>query len=75
MAQQQAGTNYGLWIRLVVVAVALILLLVFIVQNSGVVEIQFIFGSLTTRLVWALLLAAGLGFLIGLLLPRMRARR
>ncbi len=69
------GLSTGMWIRLAVAAVALVILVVFIIQNSQVVEIQFIFGSLETRLVWALLLAAALGFLLGWLLPRLWRKR
>jgi uncharacterized integral membrane protein len=74
MDQQSGGIQAGTWMRIAVLVVALLLLLLFVVQNSDTVEVQFFFGSLTTRLVWALLLAAGLGFVIGLLLPRLRRR-
>lgn len=70
--EQRSGIQPGTWMRIAVLAVALVVLLIFVLQNSDTVEVQFIFGSLTTRLVWALLLAAGLGFLIGILLPRLR---
>lgn len=60
------------WIRIAIAVVAAILLAIFIVQNSSTVEIDFIFGTVETRLVWALLLSAGLGLLIGVLAPRLR---
>jgi uncharacterized integral membrane protein len=78
MAESQtSGSRFtlGLWIRAAIAIVVLVVLLVFVFQNAGEVEIQFIFGSLQTRLVWALLLAAGLGFVLGWLLPRLRQRR
>ena len=49
-----------------------IVALVFIVQNSQEVEVKFFFSTTTIPLVFALLLAAVLGFIIGLALPRFR---
>ncbi|MQA00953.1 MAG: DUF1049 domain-containing protein [Dehalococcoidia bacterium] len=63
------------WLRLILSAVALLLLIIFIVQNSRTVEVSFIIASVETRLVWALLFAAVLGLAIGLLWPNLRRRR
>ncbi len=60
------------WFRIAGAVVAAVLLTIFIVQNSSTVEIDFVFGTVETRLVWALLLSAGLGLLIGILVPRLR---
>lgn len=51
--------------QLVAQAVAAILLIVFILQNLDKVEVDFIFWTVTSRLAWALLAAAGLGFAVG----------
>ena len=48
------------------------LLLAFILQNRAEVTIQFLVATVYTSLIWALLVAAGLGFVLGLL---MRDRR
>ena len=53
-------------------AVIVLLLAVFISQNFDSVGIRFLVGEFQTRLAWALLIAAGLGFAAGLLLPRLR---
>src|SRR5687767_1295571 len=49
--------------RLVLCAIALGLLVLFIAQNFLTVEIRFIVGRVQTRLAWALIIAAILGFL------------
>jgi uncharacterized integral membrane protein len=58
--------------RLVAAAVVLGLLALFIVLNSEKVEIDMLLASTDIRLGWALLLAGALGFLAGLLFPRLR---
>jgi uncharacterized integral membrane protein len=52
--------------------VVLGLLALFIVLNSEKVEIDMLLASTDIRLGWALLLAGALGFLAGLLFPRLR---
>jgi uncharacterized integral membrane protein len=65
------GTNWKGWALLV----ALVLLLIFVIQNSQEVEIKFLFfGSFNTALIFALVIAALLGALIGWLAPRVRRR-
>jgi uncharacterized integral membrane protein len=65
------GTNWKGWAMLVLV----VLLLIFIIQNSQEVEIKFLFfGSFNTALIFALVIAALLGALIGWLAPRVRRR-
>ncbi len=53
----------------------MILAAIFILQNSQEVEVKFFFSTVQTPLIFALLLALGLGFLIGLGLPRFRSPR
>ena len=60
--------NWKLWAGLV----ALLVLIVFVVQNSQEVEVDFLFTTTTTPLIFALLIAGLLGFVIGLALPRFR---
>ena len=71
---EQAGRremNWKGWATLVLV----VLLLIFIIQNSQEVEIKFLFfGSFNTALIFALVIAALLGALIGWLAPRVRRR-
>jgi lipopolysaccharide assembly protein A len=60
--------NWKLWAGLV----ALLVLIVFVVQNSQEVEVDFLFTTTSTPLVFALLIAGALGWLVGWLLPLVR---
>jgi len=59
------------WIALAGVAVVLV---VFVAQNYDPVDVDILFVSRRMRLAWALLLAAVLGFIAGLIAPRLRRR-
>jgi uncharacterized integral membrane protein len=63
------STRFYVWVAVIV------LTLVFIFQNSQEVKVKFFFSTVHTPLIWALLLAAVLGFGIGLALPRFRRGR
>lgn len=63
--------NWKLWVGVV----ALIILIIFVVQNSQEVEVDFLFTTTSTPLIFALLLAALLGALVAWLLPRVRRGR
>lgn len=58
--------------RLILWAMALILLVLFIAENFLTVEVRLILGRVETRLAWALIIAAVLGFLTGYFWPRGR---
>ncbi|MDF1590977.1 MAG: LapA family protein [Desulfobacterales bacterium] len=63
--------NFKLWLSLILAALALI----FIIQNAAVVELHFLFWTVSmSRLVWMFLLLA-IGFLIGWLLHSLHALR
>jgi len=66
IARNQRGARFYILIALVVLAA------IFILQNTQEVEVKFFFSTTRIPLIFALLLAAGLGFLIGLGLPRFR---
>jgi uncharacterized integral membrane protein len=51
---------------------ALLLLVVFIILNYRDVDVRFGVATVNTQLAWALLIAGLLGFLAGLLAPRIR---
>jgi uncharacterized integral membrane protein len=69
----QAGGSRG-W-RLYVSIAVVVLAAIFILQNSQEVKVEFFFSTTTIPLVFALLFAALLGFIIGLALPRFRRPR
>jgi len=57
------------------IGIAVVLLLIFIFENSQTVQVKFIFGSTSTPLIFALLISAVLGALVGWLLPVVRRGR
>ena len=63
-----SGSRWRLYAAIAVVIVTA----VFILQNSQKVKVDFIVAETETPLIFALLLAAVLGFVIGLALPRFR---
>ena len=65
-AKKQRGARFYIWVAVIVLTG------VFILQNSQKVEVKFFFSTTTIPLIFALLLAAVLGFVIGLALPRFR---
>lgn len=62
------GPGWRTWLLLVVGAV----LVVFVALNSQEVEVKFIVGSAEMPLIFALVIAAALGALVGWALPRLR---
>ncbi len=66
----QAGKRRGA--RFYFIVAVAVIAAIFIFQNSQEVEVKFFFSTTTIPLVFALLLAAVLGFIIGLALPRFR---
>ena len=65
-------TGRGRGARFWITIAAFVVSAIFILQNSQKVEVKFFFSSTTTPLIFALLLAAVLGFVVGLGLPRFR---
>ncbi len=61
--------------RVYVLAVAAIILLIFFVQNAQEVDVDFLFVETRTPLIVALLVAGGLGGLIGWAWPHVRRSR
>jgi uncharacterized integral membrane protein len=59
-------------LRLVIWAIAMVALVVFVAENFIIVEVRLLAWRVDIRLAWALVLAALLGFVIGLLAPRLR---
>jgi uncharacterized integral membrane protein len=60
--------------RLYFAIAVIVLTAIFILQNSDETEVKFFFATTEIPLIFALLLAAVLGFVIGLVLPRFRGR-
>jgi len=69
--REEHRTNWRAWLT----AIAVLLLLILVIQNSQKVEVHFFFADTHTPLIFALLIAAILGALVGWLLPRVRRSR
>jgi len=67
---EKRGTNWRHWL----IGIVVLLLLILVIQNSQKVEVHFFFADTHTPLIFALLIAAVLGALVGWLLPRVRRR-
>jgi uncharacterized integral membrane protein len=65
---RREGRGARFWLIIVLVALGF----VFVAVNFQKVKIDFVVGSTEAPLVIALLISGGLGFLIGLVLPRFR---
>jgi uncharacterized integral membrane protein len=68
-SSHRRSTRFYIWVAVI------ILTGIFIFQNSQEVEVKFFFSTTHLPLIWGLLLAAVLGFGIGLALPRFLRRR
>jgi uncharacterized integral membrane protein len=62
-------------VRLWAIGIAVLLLVIFIAENSQEVEVRFLFVETQTPLIFGLLVAGILGFLIGWLAPIVRRGR
>jgi uncharacterized integral membrane protein len=69
--RREEGTNWRRWALLV----ALVVLIVFVIQNAQEVKVDFLFTTTETPLIFALAIAGALGALIGWLAPRVRRHR
>ena len=67
-ATSTGGSRWRLWLAIGVVVLAAI----FILQNSKETKVEFFFATTTIPLIFALLLAFGLGLIVGLVIPRFR---
>ncbi|WBL37414.1 hypothetical protein O0235_07515 [Tepidiforma flava] len=69
----QAQRTEAKWrMRLIIFAVVLLALVVFIAENWLTVQVRFLFAKTETRLAWALIVAAVLGYAAGWLTPKLR---
>jgi uncharacterized integral membrane protein len=65
---RKEGRGWRFWL----LVAAGVLLAIFVIQNSQDVEVEFLFTTTDTPLFLALLLAGGLGAVIGWAAPRIR---
>jgi uncharacterized integral membrane protein len=71
----EAPRREGRGWRTYVLGIAIVLLAIFVAQNAQKVEVDFLFTETETPLILALLIAGGLGALIGWAWPHVRRGR
>ncbi len=71
LRSQPKQRNWRSW----ALGLAVVVALIFIAQNSQKVKVKFLFIDTTTPLIFALLIAAILGAVIGYVAPLVRQRR
>ena len=64
-----------LYTLLLGLGLALAYLIAFVIKNSDQTQVDFVFYSATTSLVWVILLSLALGLLTGVLLSQLYRRR
>jgi uncharacterized integral membrane protein len=57
------------------VVLAVVLLLVFVIENSDSVSVSFVFFSADISLIWVIVLSVAVGAVLGAVLPRIVRRR
>ena len=57
-------------IKAVVLAVIAVFFIVFVLQNAQPVNVKLVFGTVTVRMIWVIVVAGGLGALAGFLVAR-----
>jgi uncharacterized integral membrane protein len=62
-------------VALVVIAVAAIWLVAFILSNSEIVRVSFVFGDVSLSLIWVMIICAVLGAALAFAIPWCRRRR
>jgi uncharacterized integral membrane protein len=64
-----------LYLRLIVLGLLVAWAIAFILENRTQVTIHFVLWTATVSLVWVILLALGVGLLLGILLAQLERRR
>ena len=64
-----------LYLRLLILGLLIAYAIAFILENRTQVTIHFVLWTATVSLVWVILLALGVGLLLGILLAQLERRR
>jgi uncharacterized integral membrane protein len=62
----------GLWLRLVVLAAAVVYLILFVVLNAKTVKVHWVFATTRVSLIWVIVLSLLLGIVLGVLASQLR---
>jgi uncharacterized integral membrane protein len=64
-----------LYVRLILLILLAAYAIAFILENRKSVPLHFVFATANVSLVWLILLALGVGFVVGVLLSQLERRR
>ena len=64
-----------LYVRLIVLGLLVAYAIGFVLENRGQVHVHFVLASAHVSLVWLILLALAVGFVVGILLSQLERRR
>jgi len=64
-----------LWLRLLAIILLAAYAIAFVLENRRSVSLHFVFATATVSLVWLVLLALVVGFVVGVLLSQLERRR
>jgi uncharacterized integral membrane protein len=64
-----------LWVILVVLVLIVAYLIAFVAKNDAEVKVHFVFFTLTTSVIWLILLGLAIGLVVGVLLSQLERRR
>ena len=65
----------GLYIKLILVGLAIAYVVAFVVENTHRVKVDFVFADENVHLIWVMLILVGLGLLLGVLLSQLYRHR
>jgi NhaP-type Na+/H+ or K+/H+ antiporter len=64
-----------LWLTLVGLGLIVVYLIAFVAKNDARVEVHFVLFSVTTSVIWLILLGLAIGLVAGVLLSQLERRR
>jgi uncharacterized integral membrane protein len=64
-----------LWVTIVALGLIVAYLIAFVAKNDARVEVHFVFFTLTTSVIWLILLGLAIGLVVGVLLSQLERRR
>jgi uncharacterized integral membrane protein len=64
-----------LWVTIVALGLVVAYLIAFVAKNDAQVKVHFVFFTVTTSVIWLILLGLAIGIVVGVLLSQLERRR
>jgi uncharacterized integral membrane protein len=64
-----------LWITILALGLIIAYLIAFVAKNDAEVKVHFVFFTVTTSVIWLILLGLAIGIVVGVLLSQLERRR